>query len=200
MDNLSEISGPASVLVEADIGQPGIRGNNIILSDGDPNVPGNISQEPIQYDIAVNIKVDDPAYLFLYYYDEIVINPGPPEVKAFAWVPKFRLIPNALSRNVDVTFVNGQATASVTAPIPPNISIDPGAPEENIDLQYNIVNRVDLTTDIQNPFSSFFFINSLSVNNGLATIEFVFNAVELASGFWIPVQGEKTMNMVITVV
>lgn len=200
MNNLSELSGPASVLVQTDIGQPGIRGNIIHLSDGDPNTPGNLEQDPIQYDLAINIDTQDTGYLFLYYYDEVVVSHGPPEVKALAWVPKFRLVPNSLSKNENVTFVNGQATASITAPVPPNVSIDTNSPEDSIDLQYNIVNRIDLSTSVQNPISSFFYIDSLTVNNGFATIQFVFNAIELNSGSWVPVVGEKTMHLVITVV
>jgi len=192
MSNLANLGGPSSVLVQADIGQPGVRGNIIHLAEGNPEVSGNLSADPIQYDLAVNINTADPGYLFLYYYDKVGNN--------LEWTPKFRLIPNSLSVNSDVTFVNGQATATVTASVPPNVAIDPAAPEDSIDLQYNIVNRIDLTTTVQNPISSFFFINSLSVNNGLATIEFVFNAIEFNSGFWVPVQGEKTMHLVITVV
>lgn len=193
MDNLSELSGPSSVLVQTDIGQPGERGNIIHLSQGDPNVPGNIDQDPIQYDLAINVDTQDAGYLFLYYYDQVA-------PQTLAWVPKFRLIPNALSKNENVTFVNGQATVSITAPVPPNVAIDPLAPQDSIDLQYNIGNRIDLSTAVQNPMSSFFYINSLTVNNGFATIEFVFNAIELNSGVWVPVVGEKTMHLVITVV
>ena len=196
MSDLAELGGPSSIVVEADIGQPGVRGNRIFLSEGDPNVPGNVEGTPIQYDLGINVDTSDAGYLFLYYYDQV--EGAPPGT--LAWIPKFRLIPNSLSKNEDVVFVNGQATASITAPVPPNVSIDPNSPADSIDLQYNIVNRIDLTTTVQNPLSSFFFINSLSVNNGLATIEFVFNAIEFNSGIWVPVQGEKTMHLVITVV
>lgn len=196
MSNLANLGGPSSIVVEADIGQPGIRGNGIFLSEGEPNVPGNIEGTPIQYDLGINADPSDAGYLFLYYYDQV--EGAPPGT--LAWIPQFRLIPNALSKNENVTFVNGQATASITSFIPPNVSVDPNSPEDSIDLQYNIVNRIDLTTSVQNPMSSFFFINSFSFNNGLATIEFVFNAIEFNSGFWVPVQGEKTMHLVITVV
>lgn len=188
MNTLSELSGPSSFVVEADIGKPGVRGNIIHLSNGDPNNSANLDAVPIERDLAINVKTSDPAYLFLYYFENSV------------WLPKFRLIPNSLSKNQDVTFVNGQATASITAQIPPNISINPTAPEENIDLQYNIVNRIDLSTSVQNPISSFFAITNLTVLNGFATVDFVFNAVEFSGGLWVPVQGEKTMHLVITVV
>lgn len=188
MDTLNNLSGPSSVIVEADIGKPGVRGNIIHLSDGDPNVSGNIEATPIQYDLAININTSDAGYLFLYYFENNV------------WLPKFRLTPNSLSKNQDVTFVNGQATASITALIPSNVLIDPLAPADSIDLQYNIGNRIDLSTNVQNPMSSFYYINSLTVNNGFATIEFIFNAIELDEGSWVPVTGEKTMHLVITVV
>lgn len=196
MDTLSELSGPSAVVVEADIGKPGIRGNIIHLSDGDPNVPGNINADIIRYDIAINIKTEDPGYLFLYYYDQVEGAPA----GTLAWIPQFRLIPNSLSKNQDVTFVNGQATASITAAIPPNVSIDPLSPQDSISLEHNIVNRIDLSTSVQNPISSFYAITGLNVVNGFATIDLLFNAVELNSGSWLPVQGEKTLHLVITVV
>ena len=188
MDTLSELSGPSSVVVESDIGKPGIRGNIIHLSDGDPNVSGNIEAEVIQYDLAINIKPGDSGYLFLYYYENN------------AWYPKLRLIPNSLSKNQNVSFVNGQTTASITAAVPPNVVIDPLSPQDSINLEYNIANRIDLTTNVQNPISSFYAITGLNVTNGFATIDFLFNAVELNSGSWVPLQGEKTLHLVITVV
>lgn len=199
MTNLSELGGPTSVIVDADIGQQGVRGSNIFESTGDPNVPGNIIGTPQEYDIAVNIKVDDEGYLFLYYFELITI-PGDPPTTQLAWVPKFRLVPNSISQNKNVEFINGEATASISAPVPPNISIDPANPEENIDLQYNIANRIDLNTNVQNPFSSYFEITDVVENNGIATITFVFNAIELSGGTWTPVTGEKTLHLVITVV
>ena len=61
-------------------------------------------------------------------------------------------------------------------------------------------NDVGVSTDIQNPISSFFAITGSSIVNNVASIDLAFSAVEFNQGFWVPVQGQKTIHLVITVV
>lgn len=141
----------------------------------------------------------DPAsltYLFLFYYELVTLDPilG---IKQLIWVPKLRLIPNSISKNVDTTFVNGIAQVNLQLPIPPGFQ---GDVQSSLFLQYSIANKISLTTDLQNPVSGFFGLAGVSVVNGIANLDIIFSMLEYNSGFWLPLQGEKTVHLVITVV
>ena len=198
MDTLSQLSGPTSVVIESDIGQQGRRASSILLSSGDPNVPGNLQQfvSPLEYDMAIDTDPASLTYLFLFYYELVTLDPilG---IKQLIWVPKLRLIPNSISKNVDTTFVNGIAQVNLQLPIPPGFQ---GDVQSSLFLQYSIANKISLTTDLQNPVSGFFGLAGVSVVNGIANLDIIFSMLEYNSGFWLPLQGEKTVHLVITVV
>lgn len=198
MDNLSELSGPTSVVVETDIGPQGRRSSLILLSRGDPNVPGNLQTlvPPLQHDMAIDTDPNSLTYLFLFYYELVTINPQL-GIQQLAWVPKLRLIPSSVSKNVDTTFVNGIASANLQLPIPPGFQ---GDIQSSLFVQHSIANKISVTTQLQNPLSTFFAVTGLAVVNGVASIDFLFSAIEYNSGFWVPLQGEKTIHLVITVV
>lgn len=198
MDILSELSGPSSVIVQSDIGPQGRRSSVIMLSSGDPNIPGNIQGfvQPLEYDMAIDTNPNSLTYLFLFYYENVVLDPvlG---IQQLVWVPKLRLIPNSVSKNIDTTFVNGIAFVNLQLPVPPGFQ---GDVQNSLFLQHSVANRIDITTDVQNPISSFFAVTGLNVVNGVAIIDIAFSAIEYNSGFWVPLQGEKTVHLVITVV
>lgn len=198
MDTLSELSGPTSVVIETDIGPQGRRSSFVLLSKGNPNVPGNIQDPipPLEYDLAIDTDPNSLTYLFLFYYELTVVDPvlG---IQQLVWVPKLRLIPNSVSKNVDTVFVNGLAAVTLQLPIPPGFQ---GDLQSSLFIQHNIANKIDVTTSLQNPLSATFAVTGLNVVSGVAIIDMVFSAIEYNSGFWVPIQGEKTIHLAITVV
>lgn len=122
--------GPAGVSLVVDKGQTGTRGNNILISQGNPNVSGNLAVEPIESDLAIDINQDSPSYLYLYRFSNS------------SWTPLLRLIPNSISLNKDVLFVDGSATINVQLPVPPGIIIT-GDVADRVDIQYSIVGYTD---------------------------------------------------------
>lgn len=124
------MSGPAGVSVIVDKGQTGVRGNNILLSKGNPNIPGNLSIQPIDMDLAIDIDRSSPTYLFLYRLENLL------------WKPLFRLVPNSVSLNEEAFFINGQANLSLQIPIPPGIDIGPNILEK-IDIQYSLASYTE---------------------------------------------------------
>ena len=198
MDTLSELSGPSSVVVESDIGIEGRRSSTILLSSGDPNVPGNLQSliPPLQYDLAIDTDPASLTYLFLFYYELVTIDPilG---IQQLVWMPKLRLIPNSVSKNADTTFTAGVGVVNLQLPIPPGFQ---GDISDSLFIQHDIANRIALSTALQNPISSFFAVTGLSVVGGIANLQLTFFAIEYNSGIWIPLQGEKTVHLVITVV
>ena len=198
MDTLSELSGPSSVVVQSGIGQQGRRSSTILLSNGEPNTPGNLQSlvTPLEYDLAIDIEPSSPTYLFLFYYELITLDQilG---IQQLIWMPKLRLIPNAVSKNADTIFVNGLGVVNLQLPIPPGFQ---GDIAESLFVQQNVANKIDVTTDVQNPVSSLFAVTGLSVVNGVANLQLTLSAIEYNSGSWVPLQGEKTVHLVITVV
>lgn len=201
MTDLSEFYGPSSVKVFTDKGNTGVRANNIFVSSGEPNT--NLTGDFVEGDMAIDIDASSTTYLFVYRYETRIVSGS----SITAWYINLidgsaqsvlRLIPNSTSKNIDATFVGGQATITVQSPIPPNFN--GGDIENSIDIQYNIANDLDITTSVQNPLSSFFAITNSSVSNGIATLEIFFSAVEYDQGVWAPLAGEKTIYLVITVV
>lgn len=201
MTDLSEFYGPASVKVFTDKGETGVRGNNIFVSNGDPNT--NLNGDFVEGDIAIDIDPASTTYLFAYRYESRVLG----GLSVAAWYINLiegssqsilRLIPNSTSKNVNAAFTAGNSSITVQFPIPP--SFNGGTLNNRIDVQYNITNDLNVSSDIQNPISSFFAITSSSVSNGIATIELFFSATEYSEGVWSPLEGQKTIHLVITVV
>jgi len=198
----SEFYGPNSTAVVVDKGTTGVRGNNIFISQGEPN--SNLTGDFVEGDLAIDILTSSPTYLFMYRYETRIVN----SVSITAWYLNLiegsdqsilRLIPNSASRNVDTTFTLGLATATVQIAIPTTFQ-GGGNLSDSLDIQYSIANDTDISTEIQNPISSFFAITDSSIVNNVATLELSFSAVELNGGFWVPLQGQKTIHLVITVV
>lgn len=188
MTNLLTLSGPASLELLVDKGPSGERGNNIFLSRGNPNVSANLSASPILGDLCIDIDTASVTYLFLYYYE----SPG-------LWSPKLRLIPNSASKIENAVFVNGQSSINVNVALPPGSPVS-GDIAERLDIQYSIANDTALSTQVQNPMSSSFYVASISVTNSIVTLALVFSAVELLNTSWVPLQGQKSIHLVITVV
>lgn len=191
--SLQLLGGPASVTVDVDKGIAGIPGTQFYLSYGDPNVPGSlVGVVPQRYDVCTNIGPADSEYLFLYQYNYI------PGTTTLAWIAAFKLTPNTVARNESATFVNGLAAIQFQVELPPGYSSGTGGVPENYDIQFEVANAAGTTQ--QNPVSGFYVITGILVEDGIATIDMGFSAIEYASGLWIPVSGEKIVHLIITVV
>lgn len=206
MVDLSTLSGPSSVQVVVDKGSKGERGNNILLSRGNPNIPGNLQGTPIEFDLAIDIDSSSPTYLFLYRYMDTEVS-SDPLIITLAWQPLLRLIPNSIAINQDTVFQNGLTQVTVQVPIPPGVNL-PDVPGVNdipqlLDIQHSIVNQISETTDVQNPIASNLVIandEDISINNGIVTLTLTIGGVEILGDVSLPIQGSKTIHLVITVV
>jgi len=214
MSDLSTLGGPASIGVEVDVGPTGIRGTNFFLSFGDPNVPttnltdaaGNIYrftvggtttvlQQPLRFDVAFNVDPQHPDYLFVYQYNRIPGNPN------LFWIKAVRLVPNSNARNVDVNFVEGEAEFSVNIPLPPVYEKNPQGIPTRVSVDHSVVNKIaEGPVEYQNPASSSIKIESISVNNNVATFNFSLTSVTYSDEEWVLTEGLKTTHLVITVV
>ena len=253
----SEFYGPNSTSVIVDKGTVGLRGNNIFVSQGDPN--SNLSGSFIYGDLAIDISTSSPTYLFMYRYESRLIGANLVD----AWYLNLiegssqsilRLIPNSISLNEEVLFVDGSATVSVQIPVPPGIEIT-GNIADRVDIQYSIAGYTeDITSTpqeadvfeqflaqntvqydagdsyfgedptffdtildggsepdllpsasipdaaINSPISSFFVVDNANIAQNLINLDVTFNSVFYFGNTWSPLQGDKTIHLVITVV
>lgn len=206
MVDLATLSGPSSVQVVVDKGQKGERGNNILLSRGNPNAPGNLQGTPIEFDLAIDIDNTSLSYLFMYRYMNTEIS-SDPLIIGLAWEPVLRLIPNSIAINQDVFFQNGSTQVTVQIPIPPGVNLPavPGVEDipQILDIQHSVVNKIQETTDVQNPIASNLVIASdedIVINGDTVTLTITIGGVEILGGTTLPIQGNKTIHLVITVV
>jgi hypothetical protein len=193
-DRLSILDGPTSVTVNVDKGIFGIPGSQFYLSNGDPNIPGNIesSTAPARYDLCINTDPADADYLYLYQYNYV------PNAQILAWIQGFKLVPNTVAKNENATFTLGSSSIEFEIELPTGYSSGTGGVPENYDIQYEISTAPGTTT--QPPVSATYAITGILVENGIATINMTFAGIELISGAWIPISGDKVIHLIITVV
>lgn len=106
--SLSVLGGPSSVTVQVESGAPGKRGSSVFFSNGDPSVPGNLSEIPQALDLAINVSQLDPDYRYLYQYLEFD--------GTFSWQKMISLSPGVASFSISLDF-DFQGKANVSIPV-----------------------------------------------------------------------------------
>lgn len=211
MSSLDELGGPASVDVLVDYGATGTRGTQFFLSSGDPNIPGNIDQNvflftPIEYDLCINIKPDDPNYLDVYQYLYIQ------QLGVSMWVVGLQLAPALVVEKKAYTFVPGSlvggfSSMGYTLVDPIVLSVDPALaatlyalPQEQRNQAF--ISQANITYEIYNqkPVSPIIVTGDISVD--LATSEITIPVTIAALEYdatlgWVPLLGEKTVSIVL---
>jgi hypothetical protein len=106
--SLSVLGGPSSVNVQLESGATGRRGSSVFFSNGDPNVPGALTQPVQVLDLAINVLASDPGYRYLYQYQSID--------GSFSWAKQISLSPGIASFNAFVDF-DAAGKGSVSIPL-----------------------------------------------------------------------------------
>lgn len=184
-DSLTVLGGPASIDLEVDFGPEGQRGSNIFVGNGDPNLSTTeIGQDPLVFDLYINILTTDEDYLAVYQYQ----NADGSET----WTKLFKLLPNFYSQNYTESFTAGvwEKNLPVSAIIPldqiPNIS------SSNFNIQYNILGS--------EPISSSLEIGEIATEEDLLILPLTIRAIKYSSGTWSNLTGQQTVQLFITVV
>jgi len=238
--------GPSSTSVALDPGIRGERGNAVLTSRGNPNIPGLVTQALVPFDLCIDVNPESPTYSFLFRYQLQDDN--------LVWIPILRLNASSISVNKDVFFVDGTTSVNLQVPVPAGIEIT-GDIRDRLDLQYSIVGYTDdisytpeeesafeqflaeenvqydggddyfgedpeffdQTIDggdpptllpsasipdeaLNSPISSFFEISEANIAGGIINLVVDFESILFFGGSWSPLQGEKILHLVITVV
>lgn len=182
-DDITVLGPPEVVELSIDIGSKGVRGSQIFVGVGNPNII-NIGQIPLLNDIYIN-AAPGANYGYLYQY---ISQPG-----GNSWVEVLKINPTIYSENHECNFVSGtdsfSGSGSIVIPISNIINIT-GSPlvAENFNIQYRIINS--------NPVSSSMTIPSLITDDLVVNIE----AIEYVDGEWQPLEGDIVIHVFVSIV
>lgn len=183
-DELTVLGGPSAISVDVDFGPKGERGSLILYGLGKPDEI-TLPELPKVYDSYINLLNSDDEYLFMYQYIAGPTNGSP------VWTRLFKIVPNTYSENLQRTFVGGQIDVNlpVAAIVPTGLVGNYEA--ENFNVQAQILG--------ENPVSFSVSVSEIPSAQD-AVLPISINAAELVDGEWVPLQGNKTVHLLITVV
>lgn len=186
-EDVTVLGGPSSISVDLDFGPQGERGSQIFVGNGNPN-SNEVGQDIKVFDLYINIDPNDEEYLFLYQYQSI---PG-----SDTWVQLFKLITNQYSKNQLASFAS-DGTSYFYIPL---INIVPAdlvgsLDSSNFNIQYSIVGEQDptiITLQLASVESD--------PENSITGLKLQFKGIKFDGTDWINLEGNKTIDLFITVV
>jgi hypothetical protein len=184
-DDVWVTGGPETINLNLDLGATGLRGSKIFVSNGNPNIVGNLSGSFLVNDFAINGSTADPAtYLSMYEY--VIVN------GAATWQKRFRLFPNIFSQNYTANFTAGSTTINVT--MSTDLFLSSGTlTASNFNVQHSIVNS--------NPMASSIQIGTLSISGGNYVLPVTINAAKYTSpSTWANLTGSNTVQLSVSLV
>jgi hypothetical protein len=182
-EELTVLGGPAEISVDLDFGPQGDRGSLILYGLGKPTAVV-LPETPQVYDVYVNLLTSDDEYMFMYQY---ISAPG-----GNTWTKLFKLTPNMYSGNSQRLFEDGEVQINLpVAAIVPADQIG-NITSSNFNVQFNVLNT--------NPLATSMSIGDLSIYGGLLSLPIYIKAQELVDSEMVPLEGSKTVHLLITVV
>lgn len=185
-EDITVLGGPSSISVDVDFGPEGSRGSQIFLGQGNPNEPTTeIGQSDIKIlDLYINLKTTDIDYLYVYQY---VTENG-----VAYWKALFDLIPNIKSVNSLAPFTAGSTVI--------NVPVNQIVPEELVATIAASSFNVQATIQNANPIALSVELGTPSGTGSARSLPITVNASELSGGSWTALSGDKTVQLLITVV
>lgn len=189
-DTVIATGGQSTINVETDFGSQGQRGGLILYGAGNPSTLASSAfpTTPQLLDWYVNLKTNDPEYLFIYQY---VSQDG-----ASVWNRVFKIIPNTYSTNIETQFGGLPEGHRIYIPV----SADNGL----ILLDGISISSIDINAHIQiqseYPVASSFKINALTTDSGSLALPIDIYASELINSEWVPVSGIRTIHATLNVI
>lgn len=189
VDDLTVLGGPTTVNVEVDFGPSGPRGSMIYTGIGNPNVnPPDGDVELL--DLYINIDPQDPnkEYRFVYQYQKYA--------GSNTWRTLLRLVPNTYSNNYDRTFdSNGEITINIPViTITGNSSLSSTLTSDQFNVQYSILNSESKV------MASNIAVREIFTDGDIVSLPIDIKASEFDGTSWTPVQGLRSVHLLINVV
>ena len=189
VDDLTVLGGPTSINVEVDFGPEGPRGSMIYTGIGNPN--NNAPDGDVQLlDLYINIDPQDPdkEYGFLYQYQ---VYAG-----SNTWRPLMKLLPNTYSNNYNRTFdSNGETTINIpVVTITGTSNLSSTLSSEQFNVQYSILNSESKV------MASNISVREIFTDGDIVSLPIDIKASEFDGTNWTPVQGLRSVHLLINVV
>lgn len=185
--DLTVLNGPTEISLDVDFGRPGVRGSQIYVVAGDPNVESQAIPESIRYnDLVINNSTATPQdYLNVYQY----INSGGVDV----WEKVFRITTNFYSNTSSKVFTNGEAVINIPARSIVGSELAASASSDDFNVQCTIAGSENLV-------SSSVSVGSINPNDEDFNLPITIKAAEFDGSTWSLVDGLLTVHLFITVV
>lgn len=183
--DLNVLGGPTDIEIAVDYGQRGDRGSVILYGQGKPSLV-TLPQDPVVYDMYVNLLPSDDEYQWMYQY---VSKPS-----GYGWSPIFKLNPNTFSKNEELSFVNGSVEVWIPVVSVMGQSSEIGnTTSSSFNVQHTIVN--------QNPVASSITLGDISLSpEEVLALPITIKAAEFSGGEWTGLTGQKYVHLFITMV
>lgn len=187
-ESITVTGGPSNLFVDIDFGPTGQRGSKIFIRSGNPNSLSWSSptwnEVPLVYDICINNATGDDYQSFYQYQDVLGTK---------TWVKIFNLQPDQYSKNVSISFSEGQS--NILLPLLDMVTeiqasiLDP----DNINVQVSIVNATGPTT---------VSVSDIDIieDAGVYVLSIDLEAAVFSSNSWEMLDGQKTVHLFISVV
>lgn len=182
-DQITVLGGPSRISVDLDFGPTGQRGSYWYTGNGDP-ASAEIGASVKNFDMYINVDPQDEDYLWMYQYRTGDTVPG--------WQRVLKIIPNLYSRSVLSEFVDG--LSEILIPLVNILSPDQVGTVgvENFNIQKSVVN----------PLPSISTITAVEIvtDNSLQLLKISISLFELQGSDWLPIDGQKIVDLIISVV
>jgi hypothetical protein len=189
-DTVIATGGQTTVNVETDFGTQGQRGGLILYGAGNPSTLSSSAfpTTPQLLDWYINLKTNDPEYLYIYQY---VSQDG-----SSIWNRVFKIIPNIYSTNVEIQFSGDAEGQRVFIPV---------SAENGLILLDGIsLASIDINAHIQiqsnYPTASSFKIGNLTTETGALSLIIDVYAAELIDSDWVAINGIRTAHITLNVI
>ena len=182
-ESVTVLGGPSKIEVDLDFGPTGQRGSQWFVGNGNPNLI-NIGQSPKVLDMFLNVGSTDDEYLSVYQYQNVT--------GSNTWVRLLNLIPNIYSRNILTNFVSGSTVVTI-----PLINILPQeligtATIDNFNIQHSVSDTLPVILNIKSL--------EIITDNSVQALKITLGAVKYSTPDWVPLEGQKIINLFISVV
>lgn len=183
-DQITVLGGPSKITVDLDFGPTGQRGSRWYIANGMPDEADLGGVDIKIYDMYINVDPENEEYLWMYQYQNADnIN---------SWQKILRLIPNLVSKSILSDFVAGETT--IILPLTSILAPDQigSAEAGDFNIQHSIINSLPVITTIK--------ALEIVTSNGLQVLKITMGAVELDASVWSEIEGQKVVDLLISVV
>jgi hypothetical protein len=183
-DQVTVLGGPSKITVDLDFGPTGQRGSRWYVANGMPDEADLGGVDVKVFDMYINVDPENEEYLWMYQYrNENNVN---------SWQKILRVIPNLVSKSVLSDFVDGEAV--IMLPLTSILTPDQIGSAEvgDFNIQHSMINQLPVITTIK----------SLEIvsSSGLQVLKITIGAIELESSSWSEIEGQKVVDLLISVV